>query len=285
MDLMLRLLGGFVLKQQTIAKEAVYTGVGLHSGKEAHMRLLPAPVDTGIVFVRTDIEGQPTVRAVASNVTATVRATTIEENGVKFFTIEHLMSSFQAARIDNCRVELDAEEPPVADGAALVFLQLLESAGIKEQEKERKETVIDRVYRVDDGDRFVMVLPYDGLRVSFTSLNPHPLVGTQYCDVILEGDAYRKEIAPARTIAYEKEIEALRQMGLGLGGTLENVIVYSDEKWLNTLRFPDELVRHKVLDVLGDLRLAGLIRGHVIAVKSAHALNTQLAKKIYETLR
>jgi UDP-3-O-[3-hydroxymyristoyl] N-acetylglucosamine deacetylase len=285
MDLMLRLLGGFVLKQQTIAKEAVYTGVGLHSGKEVHMRLLPAPVDTGIVFVRTDIEGQPTVRAVASNVTATVRATTIEENGVKFFTIEHLMSSFQAARIDNCRVELDAEEPPVADGAALVFLQLLESAGIKEQEKERKETVIDRVYRVDDGDRFVMVLPYDGLRVSFTSLNPHPLVGTQYCDVILEGDAYRKEIAPARTIAYEKEIEALRQMGLGLGGTLENVIVYSDEKWLNTLRFPDELVRHKVLDVLGDLRLAGLIRGHVIAVKSAHALNTQLAKKIYETLR
>lgn len=285
MDLMLRLLGGFVLKQQTITKEAVYTGVGLHSGKEVHMRLLPAPVDTGIVFVRTDIEGQPTVRAVASNVTATVRATTIEENGVKFFTIEHLMSSFQAARIDNCRVELDAEEPPVADGAALVFLQLLESAGIKEQEKERKETVIDRVYRVDDGDRFVMVLPYDGLRVSFTSLNPHPLVGTQYCDVILEGDAYRKEIAPARTIAYEKEIEALRQMGLGLGGTLENVIVYSDEKWLNTLRFPDELVRHKVLDVLGDLRLAGLIRGHVIAVKSAHALNTQLAKKIYETLR
>jgi len=285
MDLMLRLLGGFVLKQQTIAKEAVYTGVGLHSGKEVHMRLLPAPVDTGIVFVRTDIERQPTVRAVASNVTATVRATTIEENGVKFFTIEHLMSSFQAARIDNCRVELDAEEPPVADGAALVFLQLLESAGIKEQEKERKETVIDRVYRVDDGDRFVMVLPYDGLRVSFTSLNPHPLVGTQYCDVILEGDVYRKEIAPARTIAYEKEIEALRQMGLGLGGTLENVIVYSDEKWLNTLRFPDELVRHKVLDVLGDLRLAGLIRGHVIAVKSAHALNTQLAKKIYETLR
>ncbi len=273
------------MKQQTIAKEAVYTGVGLHSGKEVHMRLLPAPVDTGIVFVRTDIEGQPTVRAVASNVTATVRATTIEESGVKFFTIEHLMSSFQAARIDNCRVELDAEEPPVADGAALVFLQLLESAGIKEQEKERKETVIDRVYRVDDGDRFVMVLPYDGLRVSFTSLNPHPLVGTQYCDVILEGDAYRKEIAPARTIAYEKEIEALRQMGLGLGGTLENVIVYSDEKWLNTLRFPDELVRHKVLDVLGDLRLAGLIRGHVIAVKSAHALNTQLAKKIYETLR
>ena len=270
------------MKQQTIAKEAVYTGVGLHSGKEVHMKLLPAQEDTGIVFVRTDLEGQPLVHAVASSVTATVRATTIEENGIKFFTIEHLMSAFQAARIDNCRVELDAEEPPVADGAALEFLDLLASAGIKEQEKERNEIVIDRVYRVDDGDRFVMVLPYDGLRVSFTSLNPHPLVGTQYCDVELDEGVYRKEIAPARTIAYEKEIEALHSMGLGLGGTLENVIVYNDEKWLNTLRFPDELVRHKVLDVLGDLRLAGLIRGHIIAVKSAHALNTQLAKKIYE---
>lgn len=275
-------MGGYILKQQTIAKEVVYTGVGLHSGKEVHMKLLPAQEDTGIVFVRTDMPGQPLVHAVASSVTATVRATTIEENGVKFFTIEHLMSAFHAACIDNCRVELDSEEPPVADGASLEFLDLLASAGITEQTKNRREIVIDRVYRVDDGDRFVMVVPYDGLRVSFTSLNPHPLVGTQYSDAVLEGDTYRKEIAPARTIAYEKEIEALHSMGLGLGGTLENVIVYNDEKWLNTLRFPDELVRHKVLDVLGDLRLAGIIRGHVIAVKSAHALNAQLAKKIYE---
>ena len=123
MDLMLRLLGGFVLKQQTIAKEAVYTGVGLHSGKEVHMRLLPAPVDTGIVFVRTDIEGQPTVRAVASNVTATVRATTIEENGVKFFTIEHLMSALHGCGIDNALIELDGGEVPILDGSARPWLQ------------------------------------------------------------------------------------------------------------------------------------------------------------------
>ena len=127
-----------------------------------------------------------------------------------------------------------------------------------------------------------MALPYDGLRVTFTSLNPHPLVGIQYADVIIDEATYRREIAPARTIAYEKEIDALRQMGLGLGGTLENVIVYNDEKWLNTLRYPDELVRHKILDVIGDLRLAGTVRGHIIAVKSAHALNTALARKIYD---
>ena len=128
--------------------------------------------------------------------------------------------------------------------------------------------------------RFVMVLPYDGFRVSFTSLNPHKLIGVQYEDFHIDEAVYHKEIAPARTIAYEKEIQALREMGLGLGGSLENVIVYNDEGWLNPLHFEDELVRHKILDVIGDLRLAGIIRGHVIAAASGHALNTQLAKKI-----
>ena len=269
-------------KQHTLKKAISYAGVGLHSGREVHMTLRPAPVDTGILFRRADEAGQPTVRASAANVTSTVRATTIEERGTKFFTIEHLMSAFAAAGIDNCVVELDAEEPPVGDGSALVFLDLLQKAGRDEQTALRVPVVIDRVFRVDDEDRFIMALPYDGLRVTFTSLNPHPLVGIQYADVIIDAASYRREIAPARTIAYEKEIAALREMGLGLGGTLENVIVYNDEKWLNTLRYPDELVRHKILDVIGDLRLAGAVRGHIIAVKSAHALNTALARKIYE---
>ena len=270
------------MKQTTLKEKISYSGVGLHSGLEVHMSLVPAAPDTGIVVKRTDMDGTPCVHAIAPNVTATIRATTIEEDGVKFFTIEHVMSALQAARVDNCVIELDAEEPPVADGSALVFLDLIEKAGLVEQDEERREIVVDRVLRVDDGDRFVMIVPYDGLRVSFTSINPHPLVGIQYSDVTLEGDAYRKEIAPARTIAYEAEVEALRKAGLGLGGTLDNVIVYNDERWLNTLRFPDELVRHKSLDVLGDMRLAGLVRGHIIAVKSAHALNTKLAKMLYE---
>lgn len=271
--------------QTTLASEVSYSGVGLHSGLEVHMRLLPAPAGTGVVFARTDLEGRPRVQASAQNVAATVRATTIEEDGSRFFTIEHLMSAISASGLDNCVVELDSEEPPVADGASLVFLDLIEKAGLRELEEPRDVIAVDRVLRVDDGDRFILIAPCDVLRVSFTSLNPHPLVGTQYTDVIVDAASYRKEIAPARTIAYEGEVEALRKAGLGLGGTLETVIVYNDERWLNTLRFPDELVRHKALDVIGDLRLAGIVRGHVIAVKSAHALNTALARKIYETYR
>lgn len=270
------------MQQRTIATAVHYDGVGLHSGKPVHLALLPASPGTGIVFVRTDLPGQPEIPALASRVTSTLRATTIEADGVRLFTIEHLMSALHAVGIDNCRVEMDAEEPPVGDGSALVFLDLIESAGIKEQEAVRREVVIDRVFRVDDGDRFIMAVPFDGLRVTFTSLNPHPLVGTQYSDVILSADVYRKEIGPARTIAFEAEVEALRAAGLGLGGNLDNTIVYNDDRWLNDLRYPDELVRHKVLDVIGDLRLAGFVRGHIIAVKSAHVLNTALARAIYE---
>lgn len=269
-------------KQRTLKTEVSYTGIGLHSGREVHAMLKPAPEDTGIVFVRKDLSGEPQIHAKAQNVTSTLRATTVEENGNKVFTIEHLMSAFHAHRIDNAYVELDSEEPPVADGASLIFFELMAKAGIVEQAKDRKEIVIDKVYRIDDEKtgRFVMVLPYDGFRVSFTSLNPHKLIGVQYEDFHVDEAVYHKEIAPARTIAYEKEIQALREMGLGLGGSLENVIVYNDEGWLNPLHFEDELVRHKILDVIGDLRLAGIIRGHVIAVASGHALNTQLAKQI-----
>lgn len=269
-------------KQRTLKTEISYTGIGLHSGREVHATLKPAPEDTGIVFVRTDLPGAPQIHAKAENVTSTLRATTVEEDGHKVFTIEHLMSAFHAHRIDNTYVELDSEEPPVADGASLVFFELMAKAGIAEQAKDRKEIVIDKVYRIDDEKtgRFVMVLPYDGFRVSFTSLNPHKLIGVQYEDFHIDEAVYHKEIAPARTIAYEKEIQALREMGLGLGGSLENVIVYNDEGWLNPLHFEDELVRHKILDVIGDLRLAGIIRGHVIAAASGHALNTQLAKEI-----
>ena len=270
--------------QTTLASSVHYTGVGLHSGKEVSMELQPAEADTGIVFVRGDLPGQPQVEAKAENVTSTLRATTIEDNGIKMFTIEHLMSAFHGAGVDNARVIIDAEEPPVADGSSKAFLELIQQAGIKELAKERREIVIDKLYRVDDGDKFVLALPYDGFRVSFTSINPHPLIGIQYGDYEISTDIYSKEIAPARTIAYEKEVEALHKMGLGLGGTLENVIVYNDEGWLNPLIYPDELVRHKILDIVGDLRLAGMVRGHFVAVKSGHALNTTMSKLLKQEL-
>ena len=274
-------------QQTTLARAAAYTGIGLHSGREVHMELRPAAAGTGIVFVRTDLDGEPRVHATADHVTSTLRATTIEEGSVKFFTIEHLMSAFHALRIDNCEVRLDSEEPPVADGASLAFFDLIEQAGIAELDAPREEIVIDRVYRIDDdkNERFVLALPYDGFRVSFTSVNPHKLIGIQYENFEVTPETYKKEIAPARTIAYEKEIAQLRAMGLGLGGSIENVIVYNDEGWLNPLHFEDELVRHKIVDVIGDLRLAGIIRGHVIAAASGHALNTALAKQILTGVR
>ena len=269
-------------RERTLASRVVYDGIGLHSGKPVHIEIAPAPPRTGIQFARIDLPEALPVAATAVNVTATLRATTIAAGTLKFFTIEHLMSALHVSGVDNCLVLLNAEEPPVVDGSARTFFRLIAEAGTVEQDAERRVMVIDRVYRVDDGSHFVMAVPYDGLRVSFTSLNEHPLIGVQYYDIEVTPESYGKEIAPARTIAYEKEVAALQANGLGLGGSLETVIVYNDEGWMNPLNFPNELVRHKILDVLGDIRLAGVIRGHIIAVASGHALNTALAKQIAE---
>lgn len=270
-------------RQQTLKRIISCTGVGLHSGKDVRIELKPAEVDSGIVFLRTDLPTRPKIHATAANVTATLRATTLEENGAKIFTIEHLMSALNVCGIDNCEIELSAEEPPVLNGNSFDFLKMIQAAGVVEQDRERKIIKLEKVYRVDgeEGKRFIMALPYDGFRVSFVSINPHPLIGIQYGDFEITEEIYEREIAPARTIAYEKEIDALRSMGLGLGGTIENVIVYNDAGWLNELKYPDELVRHKILDVIGDLRLAGIFNCHIVAAASGHALNTQLAKKIY----
>ena len=270
-------------KQRTLKSTVEKIGTGLHSGVKVHLKIKPAEVDSGIIFKRTDLDGTPKIHATAANVTSTLRATTIEENGAKVFTIEHLMSAINACRIDNCEIELDAEEPPVLGGNSIDFFELIHAAGIVEQDKDRREIKLEKVYRVDsdDGKKFIIALPYDSFRVSFTSINPHKLIGIQYEDFEITEEIYKAEIAPARTIAYEKEIDALHKMGLGLGGTIENVIVYNDEGWLNPLKYPDELVRHKILDVIGDMRLAGIFNCHIIASASGHALNTKLAKKIY----
>ena len=151
--------------QTTIASTVSYRGVGLHSGREVSMELRPAEADTGIVFVRADLPGQPQVEARADNVTSTMRATTIEDNGIKMFTIEHLMSALHGACVDNVQVIIDAEEPPVADGSSREFYRLIQEAGIRELDAERHEIVVDKLYRVDDGDKFVLALPYDGFRV------------------------------------------------------------------------------------------------------------------------
>ena len=267
-------------KQVTLTGAADYSGIGLHSGKEVTMRLMPGEPDTGIVFIRTDLPGKPEIHARAELVTSTLKATTLSENGTQVFTVEHLLGALFAMGVDNCRIEMDSPEPPVTDGSGLVFAQLVQQAGRREQAAERKVRVIDRSFSVYDGDKFIAMLPYNGTRVSFTSVNPHPLLGTQYYDLQLEEEIFLKEIAPARTIGFMHEVELMRKMGLGLGGNLENALVYDDTKCLSVPRFPDELVRHKILDVLGDLSLIGPWKGHIIAVKSGHSYNSQLAKQI-----
>lgn len=267
-------------KQNTVAQQVTYTGVGLHSGRDVTIALRPAAVDSGIVFVRTDLPGQPEVRARAANVTNTMRATTLEAGAAKVFTVEHLLAAFIALGVDNCRVEIDSAEPPVADGSSLPFVRLLQDAAKLEQSAERCYLAVTSELTVRVEDRFITILPYDGLRITFVSLNDHPELGVQFGDFDINPDTFIREIAPARTIGFMHELEDLKAQGLALGGSLDNALVYDDVKALNPTRFPDELVRHKILDVIGDLALAGFVRGHVIAVKSGHALNAVLAKKI-----
>ena len=271
--------------QQTIKKAVSYQGIGLHSGEPVHMVFKPAPEDTGIVFVRTDIEGHPSVRAHIDNVTNTMRATTLENGEAKVFTVEHVMAAFSAMNIDNCYIEMDSPEPPVGDGSSAVFIGLIEEAGIQEQTAPRHVYKVTRSHAIYDGDRFVVILPYDGYRITFTSINSHPLLGTQHCDFEVSPEYFKEHISAARTIGFMKELEQLQAMGLAKGGSLDNALVYDDEKCLSVPRFDDELVRHKALDVIGDLYLLGHIEGHVIALKSSHELNSRLARSIMEEIR
>lgn len=273
-----------IRRQKTIAKEIQYKGAGLHSGLPVTMTMKPAPVDTGVVFVRTDIEGHPQVRAHITNVTNTMRATTLEKGEAKVFTVEHVLSALYGLEVDNCYIEMDSVEPPIADGSGQVFVDLLVEAGIVELDKEQVVHAVEKAHSIYAGDKYIVVLPYDGLRITFTSINPHPLLGTQFADYEITRESYEKEIARARTIGFMNEIEHLQSLGLAKGGNLENCIVYDDEKCLSTLRFDDELVRHKILDVLGDISLIGPIKGHIIAVKSSHELNAKLSREIYKEM-
>ncbi|WP_378950943.1 UDP-3-O-acyl-N-acetylglucosamine deacetylase [Pelosinus sp. sgz500959] len=271
------------MQQTTVAKTVTYTGIGLHSGKSVTITLHPAPINSGIIFARTDLPGIPQVAAVAGNVTNAMRATTLESGVAKVFTVEHLLAAFYAMGIDNCLIEINSVEPPVADGSSLPFVRLLEEAGSVEQEALRNIIDVKEAQTIRVNDSFITIVPYDGFRITFTSINPHPMLGVQFGDYEINTETFVKEIASARTIGFMHEVKLLQDQGLALGGSLENVVVYDDETVLTPLRFSDELVRHKILDVVGDLALVGRIKGHVIAVKSSHAINTALAKKIIES--
>ena len=185
--------------------------------------------------------------------------------------------------IDNCIIELNSPEPPIADGGSATFVQLIKEAGIVEQEVERRVYTVKQSHGIYEEDKFIIIRPYDGFRVTFTSINSHPMLGTQHADYEINPDVFATEIAPARTIGFTKEIEQLQAMGLAQGGSIENVIVYDETTCLSD--FPDELVRHKILDILGDLFLVGHLKGHIIAVKSSHNLNSRLSREIVKEMQ
>ena len=268
-------------KQYTIKKPVTYKGNGLHSGMPVTMTMHPAPAGTGIVFRRSDLEGHPEVPAKSQYITNTLRATTLERGAAKVFTVEHVLSALFAMQIDNCLIEMNSPEPPVGDGSAKTFVDMIHEAGIEEQEATIPVLTLDHSVAVYEGDKkFVAALPYDGLRITFTSINPHPMLGTQMLDVVVNHDNYINEIASARTIGFTWELDAMRKMGLGKGGTLENAVVYSETECLSKLRFQDELVRHKILDILGDISLVGPLHAHIIAVLGSHKLNAELSEKL-----
>lgn len=266
--------------QQTIGKDVTYKGLGLHSGMPVTMTMHPAAPGTGIIFKRSDLPGGPEVPAQSRYITNTLRATTLEKGEAKVFTVEHVLSALYALQIDNCVIEMDSPEPPVGDGSAKTFCDMVEEAGIETQDEMIPILALDTSAAVYEDNKFITALPYDGLRITFTSINPHPLLGTQMRDVVIDHDSYMKEIAPARTIGFTWELEAMRKMGLGKGGTLENAVVYSETECLSQLRFPDELVRHKILDILGDISLVGPLHAHIIAVLGSHKLNAELSEKL-----
>ena len=266
--------------QHTIAKSVSFSGNGLHSGLPVEMTLVPAAAGTGIVFCRTDLAGKPLVAARPDFVTDTNRATTLTCGDARVFTVEHVLSALYAMEIDNCIIEMDSPEPPVADGGAKTFVDMILEAGIRDLEEEADILTLPHSIAAYEEQKFIAALPYDGLRITYTSMNPHPMLGTQVLDIEINPETYRAEIAAARTIGFTWELEAMRKMGLGKGGTLENAIVYSETGCLSKLHWQDELVRHKILDILGDISLVGPVSAHIIAVNGSHKLNGELSEKL-----
>ena len=270
------------MKQRTIAEEVSYSGIGLHTGSLTTVTFKPAPSDTGIVFYRTDLDSAPAIPALVDNVVDVARGTTIGMGTVKIHTIEHAMSCLAGLGIDNLIIEVDADEIPVGDGSAMPVLNTLLKAGVVDLDAEKQYITVDHpvYYRKDDVT--LSILPADELRVTMTIAYDHPTVGTQYASFTITQETFKTELAPARTFCFLREVKMLQEAGLIRGGSLESAVVIGDDGILNdTLRFPDEFVRHKILDLLGDTYLLGYpLKGHIIGAKCGHEKNVNFSKQI-----
>lgn len=272
--------------QKTIRKRTEVQGAGLHSGKPCTLTFVPAPANTGVHFVRADLEGRPSVKVSAQAVTATGYQTTLSGPAFSVATVEHCMSAISALRIDNLLIELDGPEIPICDGSAKEFLAALHRVGMVEQDQPRKYCYVTQPIYFAEGEKQAYVVPYHGLRVTVTIDFPHPSIGRQKLDLDINDQSFTREIASARTFGFMKDVEALQSRGLALGGSLDNAIVLDDQGILNPegLRFNDEFVRHKTLDALGDLVTLGMpLMGHVVLYKAGHDVMNKLIRKIIES--
>lgn len=269
--------------QRTLCDEVECKSKGLHSGRKVSMKIRPADVDEGIVFIRTDLSGNHRVRADIGNVCDTTLATTIGNNGSSVSTIEHLMSAFSGMGIDNAIVEVDAPEVPIMDGSALPFVRMLRSVGTRIQGKCKKLLVIHEAVSVEDSGGAAMILPASEFKITYKIDFDHPAIGQQTYHMTFSDTRYEEEICAARTFGFLKDVEYLQARGLALGGSLKNAVVLNEENIINKegLRCPQEFVKHKILDAIGDLSLLGMpIIGHFIAYKSGHRLNNQLLQEV-----
>ena len=274
-----------MLRQRTLKNVIRATGVGLHSGEKVYLTLRPAPVDAGIVFRRVDLDPVVEIPARADSVTETMLCTGLSQDGGKVMTVEHLMSALAGLGIDNAYVELSAPEVPIMDGSSGPFVFLLQSAGIAEQEAPKRFMRIREAVEVRDGDKVARFEPHDGFRIGFTVEFDHPAIPTSRsrAEVDFSTSSYVREVSRARTFGFMRDLEFMRERNLGLGGSMDNAIVLDEFRVLNEdgLRYADEFVRHKILDAVGDLYLAGRpIIGAFEGFKSGHALNTKLVRAL-----
>jgi UDP-3-O-[3-hydroxymyristoyl] N-acetylglucosamine deacetylase len=274
-----------MLRQRTLKSVVAASGVGLHTGQKARIRLRPAPADTGIVFRRVDLASPVDIPARADLVGDTRLASCLSRDGVKVHTVEHLMSALGGLGIDNAYVDLDAAEVPIMDGSASPFVLLIQQAGIEQQSAPKKFFRIRKTVEVREGDKWARLEPYEGYKLSFSIEFKHPVIerSTQSVEVDFAETSYLKEIARARTFGFMHEVESLRESGLALGGGLDNAVVLDEYRVLNAegLRFADEFIRHKLLDAIGDLYLLGRpLLGAFAAHKSGHALNNRLLRAL-----
>jgi len=274
-----------MLRQRTLKNVIRATGVGLHSGEKVYLTLRPAPVDAGIVFRRVDLDPVAEIPARADLVTETMLCTGLSRGGGKVMTVEHLMSALAGLGIDNAYVDLSAPEVPIMDGSAGPFVFLLQSAGIAEQQAPKRFIRIKRPVEVRDGDKVARFEPHEGFRIGFTVEFAHPAIPASLsrAEVDFSTTSYVKEVSRARTFGFMHDLEFMRERNLGLGGSMDNAIVLDEFRVLNEdgLRYADEFVRHKILDAVGDLYLAGRpIIGAFEGFKSGHALNNKLVRAL-----